>query len=295
MGAPDRCRGTGTVHSAPDVGGGVAARCAVEPDRGDTSSVPARAGLHRRPAGRGGRSLPGCARRRGAQRRRRARRRAARARATDRRSRNPGGAASRHCCSRRTPSDGLGHQRRTGAHSCAARRVRHRRTHGGTSGVLDPQRASLGRDHRNARATVALRTVLRADRRHRGCRAEKQTTGRRRVLTHVRPGSGGGRLPYAASGGRGGHRGAVGRCGGPRRGLGARDGRRDPGAAGRLGGGSDRALRRGRPMDPGPRTRRHPDPGDRASDPRSRCGHCGGSDPRRPTQPVHRRRCAGGG
>ena len=50
-----------------------------------------------------------------------------------------------------------------------------------------------------------------------------------------------------------------------------------------------------RPLDPRPRPRRHPDPADRAGHPRPRRRHRARRHPRRPAQPVHRRRRARGG
>ena len=57
----------------------------------------------------------------------------------------------------------------------------------------------------------------------------------------------------------------------------------------------ERPARGRRPLDPRPRTRRHPDPADRAGHPRTRRRHRARRHPRRAAQPVHRRRGARGG
>ena len=80
----------------------------------------------------------------------------------------------------------------------------------------------------------------------------------------------------------------------PRRRAGARDGRGDPGAPGRLGGRGHSAARGRRPLDHRPGPERHRDPADRAGDPRSGHRHRAGGHPRRAAQPVHRRRRARG-
>ena len=78
-------------------------------------------------------------------------------------------------------------------------------------------------------------------------------------------------------------------------GAGPRDGRGHPGAPGGLGQRDQRPPRGGGPLDPRPRTRRHPDPPDGAGHPRPRRWHRARSHPRRSAQPVHRGRRARGG
>ena len=72
-------------------------------------------------------------------------------------------------------------------------------------------------------------------------------------------------------------------------------GRVDPGASGRLGRGDHPGPRGRRALDSRPGARRHPDPADRAGDPRPGCRHRARGDPRRSAQPVHRRRHPRGG
>ena len=295
VGARAGRRRAGAERQAADVGRRVGARRSADPDRRRARPGPPGHGPGRHAAGGGRGALPGRAGRRGARGRRRQGCRAAGAGAADRCGRHAGGPPPRHHGPRRPPADGLGHQRRPGAHLRAARRVRPGRADRAAAGAVDPQRPALRRHHRNARAAVALRAVLRADRRGRSRRPQEQGARRRGVQPGLRTGPGRGRLPHAAAVRRHRHRRPLGRAGRPRRRPGPRDDRGHPGSAGGLGRRDHRPARSGRPLDPRPRPRRHPDPADRAGDPRTRRRHRARGHPWRPAQPVHRRRGARGG
>ena len=207
---------------------------------------------------------------------------------------HPGGAPARHLGARRPSADGLGDQRRPRTHLRAARGVRSGRSHGAAAGAVHPQRPAFGGHHRNSRAAVPVRVVLRQI-------AEEEAADRK---SKVRGGTSSARCstPFrsrsastAAAVRRHRHRRRLGRGRGPRRRAGPRHDRRDPGSAGRLGRRGHRAEGRRSPVDPRPGTRRHPDPAHRAGDPRSRRRHRACGHPRRPAQSVHRRRRARGG
>ena len=146
-----------------DLGCGVIARRPADPNRGDPRAGPPGPGLRWGATGRGGRALPGCAGRRGTAGRWRQGRRTAGAGPAARRRRHPGGPAPRHHRPRRPPADGVGDQRRPRADRRAARRVRARRPHRASAGAVHPQRPSVLRHHRDARAAVPFRVVLRTD------------------------------------------------------------------------------------------------------------------------------------
>ena len=168
-------------------------------------------------------------------------------RTADRRRRHAGGPPPRHLGPRRSPADGVGQQRRPGAHLPAARRVLPRRPDRAAARVVDPQRPALGRHHRHPRAAVPLRAVLQADLGEGGSRPQEQDPRRRRLRAGLRPGAGRGGLPHATAGRRYRHRRRLGGEGRPRCRIGPRDGRVHPGTAGRLGGRGRRGSTRQAP------------------------------------------------
>ena len=171
------------TSAAVSVPGVLLTQIAADPRAGPSGPGPVR-----HPAGGRGRALPGRAGRRGAQGRRRQGRPTAGAGPADRRRRHPGRPPARHFRARRPPADGLGDQRRARTHLRAARGVCSGRPHRAAAGAVDPQRPALRRHHRNARAAVPVRVVLRADRRGRGRRAQEQGARRSGVQPGVRPG-----------------------------------------------------------------------------------------------------------
>ncbi len=125
-------------------------------------------------------------------------------------------------------------------------------------------------------------------------RAQEQAARRRGVLAGVQPGAGRGRLPHPAPGRRRRARRPLGRPVRYRRRAGAHHDRVHLRQPDRLGRRRRGPAQRGRPLDHRPRPGRHRHPSDRAGHPRPRHRHRAGRHPRRPAQPVHRRRRARG-
>ena len=180
-------------------------------------------------------------------------------------------------------------------HRAAARRVRAGRSHGAASGAVHPQRPAFGRHHRHPEQLSRFELYCRQI-------SEKEEADRKNKLrggdvfapvfdpVQVEVGF---HTPRLADGIDivGGWAEKVGLDVALARELteailvrSGRLGRRDhPGPRGRSA------------LDSRPGSRRHPDPADRAGDPRPRCGHRARGDPWRSAQPVYRRRRPRGG